>query len=151
MSSSGSSSAHSTMTMPMVFTNSHTTPLFSSTWTPWNTSGYAGTCIFLIFLAAISRLIHVWRHQLELKWVDSFASRRYVMLNEDGEGSTGRNAAGQPTEKSEEAVLTARGVDERVRVLLAARAGAEIMPWSLRIDLPRACIFTVQAGVGYLL
>lgn len=148
-SGSSSSSSHGAMSMPMVFTTGHTTPLYSTTWTPWNTSGYAGTCIFLIFLAVISRLLYVWRRQLELKWLDGFVNRRYVMVA--GHGDAERNAPSHPSEKSEEATLTARGVDERVRVLLAARAGAEIMPWSFGVDLPRACVFTVQAGVGYLL
>ena len=137
------------MSMPMVFTTDHSTPLYSSVWTPWNRSGYAGTCIFLIFLAVISRLLYAWRRQLELKWLDGFVNRRYVMVMGDAESE--RNLPNGPTEKSKDATLTARGVDERVRVLLAARAGAEIMPWSFGIDLPRACIFTVQAGVGYLL
>lgn len=83
---------------------------------------------------------------MELRWLDAYVSRRYVMIA----GDNGLETA-NTSEKSEEAVLTARGVDERVRVLLAARAGAEIMPWSFEVDLPRACVFTVQAGVGYLL
>ena len=54
-------------------------------------------------------------------------------------------------EKTEEALLTARGVEERVRVLRTSRRGIETQPWRFSTDLPRACVFVVQAGVGYLL
>ena len=53
--------------------------------------------------------------------------------------------------KSEEGVLTTRGVDEGVRVVSTAGRGIELQPWRLSTDLPRACLFTVQAGVSYLL
>ncbi|CAF9925788.1 MAG: hypothetical protein GOMPHAMPRED_003968 [Gomphillus americanus] len=39
--------------MAMVFFTSSTTPLYSWSWTPSNQGQYAGTCIFLIVLAAI--------------------------------------------------------------------------------------------------
>ena len=54
-------------------------------------------------------------------------------------------------EKTEEATLTARGADENVRVVRASSAGLEVMPWRSSVDLPRACVFTVHAGIGYLL
>lgn len=54
-------------------------------------------------------------------------------------------------EKGDEAVLTTRGMDEKVRVLRTKARGLEGAPWRFSTDLPRACIFTVQAGVGYLL
>jgi hypothetical protein len=48
--------------------------------------------------------------------------------------------------------LTVRGLDERVKVIRTpTHTGMQITPWRLSTDLPRACIFTVQAGVGYLL
>ena len=152
--SSGSDSDDSSNTMmssPMVFTTDHSTPLYSSLWTPNNTSSYAGTCIFLIFLSVISRLLFVWRRQLELRWLDAIAKRRYVMIKGDNGESHQRNLGYASSEKMEEGKLTARGVDERVRVLLASRTGIETSPWRFSIDLPRACVFTVQAGIGYLL
>ena len=54
-------------------------------------------------------------------------------------------------EKPEEATLTARGVDERVRVMRTSRSGMETQPWRFSTDLPRACVFTLYAGVAYLL
>ena len=137
------------MSMSMVFTTDHNTPLFSSQWTPTSTGGYAGTCIFLIVLAIISRLIQAYRHVLEIKWHDKAAKRRYVVLAGDNSDSRGRQMG--DSEKSEEATLTARGVDERVKVLRTSRTGVETQPWRFSTDLPRACVFTVQAGVSYLL
>lgn len=54
-------------------------------------------------------------------------------------------------EKSEEATLTTRGVDESVRVVRTGRLQVQGVPWRFSTDLPRACVFTVQAAVGYFL
>jgi copper transporter 1 len=43
--------------MAMTFFTSSTTSLYSKSWTPTSTGQYAGTCIFLIFLAAILRAL----------------------------------------------------------------------------------------------
>ncbi|KAI0380592.1 hypothetical protein F5Y04DRAFT_281617 [Hypomontagnella monticulosa] len=43
--------------MAMVFFQSVTTPLYSSAWTPQGEGSYAGTCIFLIALAVIHRIL----------------------------------------------------------------------------------------------
>lgn len=137
------------MSMSMVFTTDHSTPLFSSQWTPTSTGGYAGTCIFLIVLAIIARLLSAYRRVLEIKWHDKAVNRRYIVLAGDSAGQQERQTG--ESEKLEEATLTARGVDERVKVLRTSRTGIETQPWRFSIDLPRACIFTVQAGVSYLL
>ena len=133
----------------MVFTTAHSTPLYSSLWTPENTAAYAATCMFLIALSIANRLLYVWRRRLEHKWLDDFTHRRYVLLA--GESEPEGNTAGNPAEKSEAATLTARGLDEKVRVLLSAHTSGKSMPWSFSVDVPRACIFTLQGGVGYLL
>lgn len=147
-SSSGSSSGStggSGMSMPMVFTTVHNTPLYSSTWTPTSTGAYAGTCIFLIVLAIISRSLHAWRQMLELRWHDRAVNRRYVAVADDGE-----QPAPKGGEKSDEAVLTVRGLDERVRVVRHSTR-TNTPPWRLSVDFVRACVFALQAGVGYLL
>ncbi|OTA83881.1 hypothetical protein M434DRAFT_83606 [Hypoxylon sp. CO27-5] len=41
----------------MVFFQSVTTPLYSTAWTPQGEGSYAGTCIFLIALALIHRIL----------------------------------------------------------------------------------------------
>jgi len=47
--------------MSMTFFYSIVTPLFSNTWTPATTGQYAGTCIFLIVLAAVHRSLVAFR------------------------------------------------------------------------------------------
>lgn len=141
--------------MSMVFTTVHNTPLYSSAWTPTSTGAYAGTCIFCIILAIIARGLQAWRHTLEQRWHDKAINRRYVVVA--GESIQGE----QPTEETEEAaakanneqqaILTSRGMDEKVRVITTKSRSREGTPWRLSTDLPRACIYTVQAGVGYLL
>ncbi|KAK5130326.1 hypothetical protein LTR08_002212 [Meristemomyces frigidus] len=145
------SSTSDSSSMAMVFTNDHSTPLFSTAWTPSSTGGYAGTCIFLMLLAIISRLLVAYRHRIESKWHDKAINRRYVFVAGETEVDRERQAIGKGGEKAQEATLTARGMDERVKVVKAVGRGLEAMPWRFSTDLPRACIFTVQAGVGYLL
>ncbi len=139
------------MSMPMVFTTDHSTPLYSSAWTPNGTGSYAGTCIFLIVLAVISRVLQAYRHVLETKWHDKAIKRRYVVIAGETAEQREKQLGFGEAEKSEEAVLTARGLEERVRVLRTSGRGIEIQPWRFSTDLPRACVFVVQAGVGYLL
>ncbi|KAK4506963.1 hypothetical protein PRZ48_000696 [Zasmidium cellare] len=147
MSGSSSSSSSHSMSMSMVFTTDHSTPLFSSQWTPTTTGAYAGTCIFLILLAIISRLLLAYRSTLERKWHDKAVNRRYVRVA----GETPAERV-EGVEKSEQATLTTQGVDESVRVVRTARRrGLEVSPWRFSTDLPRAGVFLVQAGVGYLL
>ena len=134
-------------TMPMVFTSAHSTPLWSSGWMPTTTGGYAATCLFLVILSIISRLLLTGRHMLELKWHDRAVRRRYILV------------AGEPTTESEklaarashEATLTVRGAEGKVRVVRQPRKTMESAPWRISTDLPRACLFAIQAGVGYLL
>ena len=150
--SSMSSGSGSSMTM-MSFTTGHSTPLYSLQWTPTSTGGYAGTCIFLIVLAIISRLLAAYRQTLETKWHDRAVNRRYIMIAGQTEADRERQALGRGGEKSEEAVLTANGLDERVKVVRSAKMGRSIecTPWRFSTDLPRSCLFTVYAGVQYLL
>jgi hypothetical protein len=144
-----SSSSSMSMSMPMAFTKDHSTPLYSSQWTPSTSGGYAGTCIFLIVLAIISRMLVAYHHVIESKWHDRAIHRRYIHVAGDND----RERQGLPAdEKNDEATLTVRGLDERVKVIRTpTHTGMQITPWRLSTDLPRACIFTVQAGVGYLL
>lgn len=139
------------MGMNMVFTTSTHTTLFSNAWTPHSSAAYAGTCIFLAVLAIISRMLQSYRHLLEIRFHDKAVKRRYIVLNgETAEQREKQTRVGE-TEVSAEATLTTQGVDERVRVLRTSRRGVETQPWRFSTDLPRACLFTVQAGIGYLL
>ncbi|KAK9783837.1 putative Ctr copper transporter family-domain-containing protein [Seiridium cardinale] len=56
--SSDSSILMTSAEMAMVFFQSATTPLYSSAWTPSGQGPYAGTCVFLIVLATIHRILH---------------------------------------------------------------------------------------------
>lgn len=135
----------------MVFTTAHDTPLYSGGWTPTSTGAYAGTCIFLASLAIIARLLQAWRHALEARWHDKAVNRRYVVVaGKEGE-SERYSDEGNAGNKTDEAVLTVRGMDEKVRVVRTKTRSKESVPWRLSVDLPRACVFTMQAGVGYLL
>ncbi len=132
--------------MTMTFITSHTTPLYSTQWTPRSRAGYAGTCIFLIVLAVMFRLLLASKHRLERAWLDRDLNRRYVV------------AAGRRREKDivtddgdarSAMLVSAAGVEEEVRVVRRHVRGP--IPWRISVDLPRAAIVTVLAGVGYLL
>lgn len=150
---SGSTATGMSMSsMSMVFTTDHSTPLFSSQWTPTTSGAYAGTCIFLVVLAIISRVLLATRHKVEHQWHDKAVNRRYILVAGETETDRERQFFGaKGAEKSEEATLTSRGLDERVKVVRTPGRSMEAMPWRFSTDLPRACFFTVQAGVAYLL
>ncbi|OTB01687.1 hypothetical protein M426DRAFT_75077 [Hypoxylon sp. CI-4A] len=57
MGDSSSSILMTSAEMAMVFFQSVTTPLYSSVWTPQGKGSYAGTCIFLIVLALVHRIL----------------------------------------------------------------------------------------------
>lgn len=137
--------------MSMVFTSDHSIPLFSAQWTPTTTGGYAGTCLFLIALAIISRLLAAWRHTLETKWHDRAVQRRYIVLAGQGSTADRERQLDASAQRSDEATLTTRGMDEKVRVVRTPRSSVQATPWRISTDLPRAGVFTLQAGVGYLL
>jgi copper transporter 1 len=138
--------------MSMVFTTVHNTPLYSKAWTPTTTGAYAGTCIFLVVLAMLSRLLQAWRHVLEQKFHDRAMARRYIVVRGEQEGDQFPDESEAAKEKSEQqAILTSRGLNENVRVVTAKSRSKETAPWRISTDVPRACIYTLQAGLGYLL
>lgn len=96
-------------------------------------------------------MLVAYRHVLEAKWHDRAVKRRYISVA--GDSDCDRERQGLPAaEKSDEATLTMRGLDERVKIIRTpTHAGMQITPWRFSTDLPRACVFTVQAGVAYLL
>ena len=112
--------------MLMVFFTSTQTALWSESWWPLTTGQYAGTCIFLIALAIVSRgLITVRVRFAEiLGWFTRH--RETVILRTSG------------SEKVEV------GVSERV---VHDTRG----PWRVKIALLRAVLDTVLVGVSYLL
>ena len=120
-SSSSSSSTSSAMAMSMVFHSNSIDSLFSTQWTPKNGGQYAGTIIFLVFLGMAFRAIAAGKSALECHWRHKFANKQIVMTNNIG---------------------------ERVAVV---DSDIKHMPWRTFVDIPRAIIQTVLAGISYLL
>jgi len=145
----GMGSDNSTMMMSsemaMVFFNSLNTPLWSLAWTPSSSGQYAGTCIFLIALSVIFRSLLVGKHLLEIRWADKAWKRRYITVA-DGTPFSERLKSDA---NSSRGVLTAYGVEEQVAIVTKAAHGPQ--PWRFSVDVPRALLAMVIAGVGYLL
>jgi len=131
--------------MAMVFFSNTNTPLYSMMWTPSSTGQYAGTCIFLIILAVIFRGLFGVKHYLESLWLGRAIQRRYVVVA-DKQPESERI---QQDPNTSTAVLTSNGVDENVKVVKTIDSA--ITPWRFSVDLPRAALVTVHAGVGWLL
>jgi hypothetical protein len=136
----------STSGMEMVFTNSHNTPLYSSSWTPNSAGSYAGTCIFLIILASVLRALIAFKSIVEQRWLAQARNRRYVVVK--GKVTEAGKIDRDPDAKAA-SLVTAQGVEEPVKVVRAYPRGA--VPFRLSIDVPRAAIVLVIAGVSYLL
>ena len=86
---------------------------------------------------------------MEQKWHDAAVNRRYIIVNDmDGNEGQIRN---QVKADDDAGVLTTRGIEETVKVIKAKSRSKERVPFRLSVDLPRSCIYAVQAGVGYLL
>ena len=132
--------------MQMAFTNSHTTPLYSNSWTPTSEGGYAGTCIFLVLLGMTLRLLFAAKTLLEQRWATQARNRRYVLIK--GRQPEAERIDQDPDVK-EQALLTAQGVEERVKVVEASRK--PVVPFRMSIDIPRAFLTMVISGVAYLL
>ncbi|KAI9670924.1 MAG: hypothetical protein M1817_003809 [Caeruleum heppii] len=128
------------------FTTAHTTPLYSSSWTPTSTGAYAGTCLFLVVLAVIFRALFAYKHVYERRQLDRHLNRRYVVIA--GKPSKAEELSHESDAKS--ALLVGpRGQEEDVKVVKANRR--EVMPFRLSVDVPRALLVTLLTGVGYLL
>lgn len=132
--------------MEMVFTNSHTTPLYSASWTPNSAGSYAGTCIFLVILASVLRALIAFKSIVEQRWLAQARNRRYVVVK--GKTTEAGRIDRDPDAK-EASLITAQGVEEPVKVVRAYQRGA--VPFRLSVDVPRAAIVFVIAGVSYLL
>ena len=131
--------------MLSVFQTNTATPLYSSAWAPSSAGAYAGTCIFLIALAALLRGLLALKAVQEQRWLDAELKRRYVVV-------AGKEGLGERLSKDSDArpiVVSENGVEENVMVVQRKRA--LVRPWRFSVDLPRACIDLVVAGVGYLL
>ncbi|EXJ86404.1 hypothetical protein A1O3_03355 [Capronia epimyces CBS 606.96] len=141
-----SHSQSDSMSMTMVFTNTHTTPLFANSWTPSSEGGYAGTCIFLLLLAMTLRLLFAAKAVCEQRWATAARNRRFVLVKGR---STEAGRIDQDPDAKTGSLVTAQGVEENVKVVQARTGG--IVPFRLSVDIPRAILTTIIAGVSYLL
>jgi copper transporter 1 len=131
--------------MAMGFFTATNTPLYSASWTPSSAGAYAGTCIFLIILSILFRVIFTLKTYLEMKAMESALKRRYVVVA--GEKAVVDKDADDANSMT--GVLTTNGLQENVRIVSAPVS--HIQPWRFSVDLPRALLMTIAAGVGYLL
>ncbi|EEP81152.1 conserved hypothetical protein [Uncinocarpus reesii 1704] len=137
----------SSMIMAMVFQNFIQTPLYTVAWTPATGGTYAATCIFLIALAMLGRGLMAVKTTLDQRWLNQARERRLIVVA--GQTPESERVHNDP-EAKHAVLLTEKGVEERVRVVRRA-GGPPVMPWRFSVDLPRAALVTVMAGVGYLL
>ncbi|KAL2758579.1 hypothetical protein ACRALDRAFT_1055429 [Sodiomyces alcalophilus JCM 7366] len=133
------------MGMMVIFQNLMQTSLFSEAWTPTNTGTYAATCIFLIALAALLRLLLAAKAVLEQRWLDREWRRRYVVVA----GKTPLSEKLSSDSLAKHMVLSENGREENVTVV--ERRTGTVRPWRLSIDPLRALLDTVIAAVAYLL
>jgi Ctr copper transporter family len=132
--------------MVMTFFESQTTPLYSTSWTPSSAGAYAGTCIFLVILASASRCLFAFKAVLEQRWLAQARNRRYVLVK--GKGTEAEKIESDPAAKVG-ALITTNGVEEKVKIVRSDARG--VVPFRLSVDVPRAALAVVMAGVGYLL
>ena len=131
--------------MNNVFFTGTGTPLYSTDWTPKTTAGYAGTCIFLIFFTIIFRSLFAVKTIWENHWSDQAYHRRYIVVAD--KQSISERLQANPDLKT--GVLTVNGVNENIKVVTKSLRGPQ--PWRFSQDLPRAIIYTLIVGIGYLL
>ncbi|KAF7536175.1 hypothetical protein G7Z17_g13088 [Cylindrodendrum hubeiense] len=146
-SSSGSNSSSDSMSsiMNMVFQTQRSTPLYSNSWTPSSAGAYAGTCIFLVVLTIIGRLLLALKAVQEARWLDREAARRYVAVN--GKIPLAEQVAVSPDAR--QMTLSANGAEETVMVVERKRGVSR--PWRFSVEPVRAVLDTVIVGIGYLL
>lgn len=140
-----SSSTDNSTSMMAVFVVATDTPLFSAHWTPASTGAYAGTCIFVIALAALFRLLLAFKARTEARWLDAELDRRYVVVS--GRPTLSQQVSQDSTAKR--MTLSENGVEEDVMVI--KKRHTHVRPWRLSVDPARAALDTALAGVGYLL
>ncbi|KAG5298515.1 low affinity copper transporter [Histoplasma ohiense] len=140
------SSSDPGLAMVMVFQNIQATPLFSNAWTPRSAGAYAGTCIFLLLLAVLFRALIAVKIQLDRRWAAAAYSRRYVVVA--GQTPEAERIQNDPNASTAN-LVTSNGVEEKVKVI--RRPLNRTPPFRFSVDLPRAALVMVIAGVGYLL
>ncbi|KAK8016780.1 hypothetical protein PG993_014969 [Apiospora rasikravindrae] len=115
--------------MAMVFFQSVTSPLFAKAWTPAGPGAYAGTCIFLIALATLHRVLIAVRNL-----VFETAPHGHQKLDPD-----------------EEEAAYMRRYGRSAGVLARVRRALHDNPFRIATETARALSEVVVGGIGYLL
>ena len=136
--------------MSSTFQLSTSTPLYSTTWAPRGTGDYAGTCVFLILLATVLRFLVAFKQRQEQRWRDRERNRRLVVVK--GQMPPATAIKTNPDAKSGILITESspdQSAPEAVRIVKSDVRKS--MPWRFSTDLPRALLWTVIAGISYLL
>lgn len=132
---------HMTMSMAdmaMTFFTSSRTPLFSDDWTPKSPGQYVGTCIFIIALSIILRVLLAMRPILEARmWSRTAAAAAAASL--------------KGSEVLEEEGMLMDGQLGQALVVVGRDARRRWSGWRVGTAASRATCEMAIAGVGYLL
>ncbi|KAI1767775.1 Ctr copper transporter family-domain-containing protein [Hypoxylon sp. FL1150] len=130
-----SSTMMTSASMAMVFFQSVTTPLYSSGWTPQGTGSYAGTCIFLIVLGLVHRIL---------------IALRSVVFDSSSSSSSASTRRAQKTISSDSDDYPGSSSELE---LAGSRVRTEWNghPFRMATETARACLEVVISGIGYLL
>ncbi|KAI6782752.1 putative ctr copper transporter [Emericellopsis cladophorae] len=134
----GSSKSTSSMSgMSMTFFLSSRTPLLSTQWTPATDGQYAGTCIFLLSLAVLLRVLLALRPILETRlWRRTAAAASEAVAQSEVDDEKVRLLAGQPRQSL---AIVKRDVQRKWS------------GWRVSVATARATYELFVAGIGYLL
>jgi len=135
--SASATGGHGASGMVMLFTTASNTPLYSAAWTPNKPGHYAGTCIFLIILAVMYRLMSAYKNVVEQKWARAEQHREIIIASKSAESR--RSSDGGKEEADEETAA------------VEAYLGWGTRPWRWSVDLPRAAGTTLITAVSYFL
>lgn len=132
------------ITMAMTFYESLNTPFLFSSWKPTTTAEYAGTCIALIFFAALLRILISLKSTLERSvWVPRPKAHDHAAGSAAGGGDPFEAAAGGEGAKEWERPMT-----------FSSESGRFIRAWratSIGTRLGMGAYEAVIVGVGYVL
>ncbi|WDK21138.1 ctr copper transporter [Colletotrichum graminicola] len=128
---SSSSMSMSMADMTMTFFQSVTTPLYSDAWMPGNKGQYAGSCIFLIILGSILRILLALKPVLEER--------------------LSRNTTTHTTQVTESAKDAESGEAGKAGVVVRTDVVQGWKGWRAGPAAARATFEVIVGGIGYLL
>ncbi|TQS34125.1 hypothetical protein Golomagni_05505 [Golovinomyces magnicellulatus] len=133
------------MGMGMTFFNGITTKLYISMWAPKNLGTYIATCLFLIALSSVSKILLAAKLWLETTWINAELNRRYVT-------AAGKVPISEQISMNSDArqmILSGNGFEEEV--IVVQKKGLHVRPWRITVDPIRALMDTTIMAVGLLI